>query len=216
MRLGSTLISSATFLGVFARPATQNNVAHESVAELPHGWRSVGEADGSLPLVLSVALKQPRMSELEAHVQDLSEPSHPKYGAHLSQNDISEFQHPDREGLIAVRSWLSENGVPFSIEGSWLRINTTVDTANHLIDADFGRYQYNDDSPVLRATHYSLPSEVADYVDFVYPVTQFMRKPSKKALPSSESQPEKRQESCTSKPRSAHPTNCASPANHLL
>ncbi|KNG47969.1 tripeptidyl peptidase precursor [Stemphylium lycopersici] len=183
MRLGSTLISSATFLGVFARPATRNNAAHESVTELPDGWRSIGEADGSLPLMLSVALKQPRMSELEAHLQKLSDPSHSKYGAYLSQGEISNFQKPDQEGLGAVRSWLNENGVSFTVE------------ASHLIDADFGRYQYNGESPVLRATHYSLPSEVADYVDFVYPVTQFMRKPSKKASPSSESQPEKRQDS---------------------
>lgn len=197
MRLGSTLISSATFLGAFARSAAQDNAAHESIVELPDGWKSVGEADGSLPLTLSVALKQPRMSELEAHLQNLSDPSHAKYGAHLSQDEISNFQQPDQDGLDAVRSWLNANGVPFSVEGSWLRINTTVDTASNLIDADFGRYQYNDDSPVLRATKYSLPREVADYVDFVYPVTQFIRKPSKKALPSLESHYEKRQDSCT-------------------
>ncbi|KAI4634588.1 hypothetical protein J4E83_001907 [Alternaria metachromatica] len=135
------------------------------------------------------------MSELEAHLQKLSDPSHAKYGAHLSQDEISNFQQPDQDGLVAVRSWLNANGVQFSVEGSWLRINTTVDTASQLIDADFGRYQYNDDSPVLRATKYSLPSAVADYVDFVYPVTQFIRKPSKKALPSSELHSEKRQDS---------------------
>jgi tripeptidyl-peptidase-1 len=196
MRLRSVLISSAAVLGAFALPATRDKTAHESISELPDGWTSVGEADAFMSLSLSVALKQPRLSELEARLQSQSDPSHSQYGAHMSRDSISEFQQPHQKAVAAVGSWLNENGVDFSVDDSWLRLNTTVRTASLLLDADFGRYQYKGDSPVVRATQYSLPSSISEYVDFVYPVTQFMRKPSKREISFPEPEAVKRRDQC--------------------
>jgi tripeptidyl-peptidase-1 len=182
MRFSSIAILGASPFGVFALPSTDSGVVHESVAELPSGWTFVGQAEDSLSVHLSLALKQSRLSELKTRLEVTSDPSHPDYGAHLTRDLLKEFQEPDRAGIAAVESWLQKNEIQFALEDSWIRFNTTVGEANRLFDAEFGRYQYRSDSPVLRSRQYSLPSGVADYVDFAYPVTQFMSRPVKREL----------------------------------
>jgi tripeptidyl-peptidase-1 len=182
MRFSRIAILGVSPFGVLALPTTDSRFVHESVAKLPNGWTFNGQAEDSLSVRLSLALKQSRLSELKARLEVTSDPSHPDYGAHLTRDLLKKFQEPDQEGIAAVESWLQKNGIQFALEDSWIRFNTTVGEANRLLDAEFGRYQHMSDSPVLRSKQYSLPSDVADYVDFAYPVTQFMSRPAKREL----------------------------------
>ncbi|TEA17819.1 Tripeptidyl-peptidase sed2 [Colletotrichum sidae] len=174
---------AALLLSGFAlsQPTNGGHVLHESVAQLPQGWRRVAAADNVLAVKLSMALKQPGLSELKARLEVTSDPSHVEYGAHVSRDVMKRFQEPAAAAYDAVSSWLQAYDIQdYSLDGAWVRLNTTVGKANRLLDCKFAEYQFDDETPVLRATEYSLPTRVSDLVDFVFPVSQFVNKPPRR------------------------------------
>ncbi|WYZ35975.1 hypothetical protein EsH8_X_000622 [Colletotrichum jinshuiense] len=195
--LGALLLSGAAL----GHPTTSGHVVHESVKQLPQGWRHFAPADDLLTVRLSVALKQPGMSELKARLELTSDPKQPEYGAHVSRDLMATFQEPTADSYAVVASWLQTYDIhDFVQDGAWVRLNTTVGKANRLLDCTFSKYQYQSQKPVLRAKGYALPSYVSEHVDFVFPVSQFVNKPPRRDLRAREASKVKRQ--------SAMPQSC--------
>lgn len=188
--LGALLLSGAAL----GHPTTSGHVVHESVKQLPQGWRHFAPADDLLTVRLSVALKQPGMSELKARLELTSDPKQPEYGAHVSRDLMATFQEPTADSYAVVASWLQTYDIhDFVQDGAWVRLNTTVGKANRLLDCTFSKYQYQSQKPVLRAKGYALPSYVSEHVDFVFPVSQFVNKPPRRDLRAREASKVKRQ-----------------------
>ncbi|GKT50031.1 tripeptidyl-peptidase sed3 [Colletotrichum spaethianum] len=176
----ATLTLSGLALG---HPATGKNAVHESVKQLPQGWRHVAPAHDLNTVRLSVALKQPGLSELKARLEVTSDPNHSEYGSHISRDLLRYFQQPSADSYSEVASWLQANDIhDFVLDGTGVRLNTTVAKANHLLDCKFSKYQYNDGKVVLRAKEYKLPAQLSEHVEFVYPVTQFVRMPPRREI----------------------------------
>ncbi|KAF6823411.1 tripeptidyl peptidase precursor [Colletotrichum plurivorum] len=169
------LLLSGLALG---HPTSSSRTVFESVKQLPQGWQLVGPAEDQLSLRLSIALKQPGLSDLKARLEITSDPAAAEYGAHVSRDVMKTYQEPDAEAYHVVASWLEDYGIyDFKKEGAWVRFNTTVGGANRLLDCRFARYQYGSEEPALRAREYALPARLAEHIDFVFPVSQFFRKP---------------------------------------
>ncbi|OBR11122.1 Tripeptidyl-peptidase sed4 [Colletotrichum higginsianum IMI 349063] len=192
----SSWVITPLLLSGFAlsHPTSGGHVVHESVEQLPRGWRHVAPAEDLNTVRLSVALKQPGLSELKARLEVTSDPSHSQYGAHVSRDLLKYFQEPEAESFSAVASWLQSNDIPnFVRDGPWVRLNTTVGKANRLLDCKFAKYQYNTGDVVLRAKEYTLPARLLEHVDFVYPVSQFVSKPPRREIKMRDSGMTKRQ-----------------------
>lgn len=162
-----------------AYAADAKSVVHENApSHLPNGWKHLGSAKDTAKLSLSIALKQPGLEELRKRLDQISDPSHEAYGAHLSQDEVRQYRQVSVSAVDSVLSWLQSNDVEeFAVQDAWVNFNATVAEVNTLLSCSMSRYQVTGTPDVLyRALHYSLPEELLDSVDYVYPVTQFMAK----------------------------------------
>lgn len=162
-----------------AYAADAKSVVHETApSHLPNGWKHLGSAKDTAKLSLSIALKQPGLEELRKRLDQISNPSHEAYGAHLSKDEVRQYRQVSGAAVDTVLSWLQSNDVTeFAVENAWVNFNATVAEVNTLLSCTMSRYQVTGTPDVLyRALNYSLPEELLDSVDYVYPVTQFIAK----------------------------------------
>lgn len=162
-----------------AYAADAKSVVHETApSHLPNGWKNLGAAKDTAKLSLSIALKQPGLEELRKRLDQISNPSHEAYGAHLSKDEVRQYRQVSGSAVDTVLSWLQRNDVTeFAAEDAWVNFNATVAEVNTLLSCTMSRYQVNGTPDVLyRALDYSLPEELLASVDYVYPVTQFIAK----------------------------------------
>ncbi|EJT77360.1 hypothetical protein GGTG_07272 [Gaeumannomyces tritici R3-111a-1] len=146
-------------------------------------WEYLAPAPDSARVHLSVALRQPGMKELRARLDAVSDPAHAEYGMHLSRDQVAAFVDPGADAVSAVTAWLEGAGIAGSrYEDADARVSfdTTVAAANRLLGCKLSTYKEKESNKrVVRAEEYSLPRALAEVVDFVYPVTQFISSPKK-------------------------------------
>ena len=87
----------------------RNNLVKEAVAS-PQGWIKYSAAPPDHVLQLSIGLSQPNFSVLEQHLYEISDPFHPRYGQHLSKEDVESLVAPNPHSVDAVNSWLASYG----------------------------------------------------------------------------------------------------------
>jgi tripeptidyl-peptidase-1 len=75
-----------------------------------------------------------------------------------------------------VSAWLKAAGIEnVDIDADWMTIKTTVGVANKMLDTQFAWYISEEKKPrkVLRTLQYSVPDDVAKYINLVQPTTRF-------------------------------------------
>lgn len=197
-------LASAATIPSAKGPATSrwaDVVVHERVkAAALDRWTYVAPAPDSAQVHLSVALKQPGLGQLKRMVDAFSDPSHEKYGAHLTQEQLSSLREAPADYVATVQSWLAGAGITHRYDGRDVRVRftTTVAQANRLLACKLATYRDEETGrEVVRAEEYSLPRKVADVVDFVYPLTQFLNAPRKfEAVEMPSQELKKRQSTC--------------------
>ncbi|KAG1767625.1 tripeptidyl peptidase A [Suillus occidentalis] len=109
-----------------------------------------------------------RFPELKQHLWELSDPSHPRYGVHLSKEEADTLMAPHPEALDIVNGWLASHGL---VEESLIRSSAndwvTIRTYYIYKHAKTGE-------SIVRTTSYSLP-EILHNVDLIQPTTLFAR-----------------------------------------
>lgn len=80
---------------------------------IPDDWRLVSPASTSQQITLNIALKQENLSQLEAFVQDVSNPQSKNYGTVLTGNfdaDSIDFRRLSARPMLAFRSFTFSSG----------------------------------------------------------------------------------------------------------
>jgi tripeptidyl-peptidase I len=161
-----------SILGLAALPAAA--LVKDSIPDVPRGWQFVRNAASSESIVLRVALHQSRGEELEQKVLDVSTPGHPSYGKHLTRDEVRLYTEPTEAANASVTSWIEQHGIAYNVDNDWIKFTTTVGAANALLDTTFAWYENElGGGPKLRTLAYSVPDDVAEYVDMVQPTTRF-------------------------------------------
>jgi tripeptidyl-peptidase-1 len=141
------------------------------------GWKLQGPAADQQTLKLQIALQQRDADKFEQTVLDMSTPSHPSYGQHFQDHDeMKRMILPSEETVSSVSAWLKAAGIKnMDIDADWLTIKTTVGVANKMLDTQFAWYISEEKKPrkVLRTLEYSVPDDVAQYINLVQPTTRF-------------------------------------------
>ena len=80
------------------------------------------------------------MAPMVAHRKLSSDPSHKRYGAHLSQAEVNELIAPQPESLQQVKAWLVAHGVReedlfHSPARDWIKVRIPVSLAEEMLDA---------------------------------------------------------------------------------
>jgi tripeptidyl-peptidase I len=141
---------------------------------VPTGWKEIRPALEPEPISLRIALHQQHRDALEQAVLAISTPGNPRYGEHMSREELQSFTAPSATAISKVSQWLREKDIQFSSDNDWIIVRTDVGRANELLSSRFSWYQHDSDSnPVLRTLFYSVPDDVASFVDLVQPTTRF-------------------------------------------
>ncbi|KAH9067996.1 subtilisin-like protein [Lactarius deliciosus] len=147
---------------------------------VPANWEIIGHPPVGTTINLYLALKPQREDALIDALYEVSDPRHPKYGLHLSKDQVAELVAPHSDTLELVNSWLEHHGVPSSSVstthgGSWLTLTgIPVTQANDLLGASYRVYQHTETKDrILRTVGYALPAVLHGHVRTVAPTTYF-------------------------------------------
>lgn len=159
---------------------------HHSVKTL-----STPPEDRLITLTISLALQN--VEQLGHHLQTVSNPSSPKYGAHLDLEDIDAIFGPSNESRAAVHTWLQDAGVKHIVDdGHHINFATTVSKANFMLNSYFQHFDV-DGVQKLRTREYSIPNHLAKHIDLISPTTFFGRTKPQAVLPQAVDQLPERQ-----------------------
>jgi tripeptidyl-peptidase I len=137
-----TLVLS--LLSSLAAAAPSANAARKLVKEsvnAPRGWtkRDDVPVPADYPLRLRIGLPQARFDELEKHLYEVSNPSHLRYGQHLSKVEVESLVAPHEDSLNAVDAWLASHGITSdsmhrSPAQDWVTIVVPISLAEEMLD----------------------------------------------------------------------------------
>ncbi|KAH9001905.1 subtilisin-like protein [Lactarius hatsudake] len=143
-------------------------------------WENLGHLAVDTTIDLYLALKPQHENALIDALLEVSTPERPKYGAHLSKEQVAQLVAPHSDTLNLVNTWLEDHGIsPSSVSltpgGNWLKvIGVPVLQANDILGASYQLYQHvKTNNTVLRTVSYSLPDVLHGHIQTVVPTTYF-------------------------------------------
>ena len=174
------LLAAHTFAAVLPEAFTNSAYAVKETHFVPRGWSRIAKPSQDHELELQIGLKQSRFSELERHLYEVSDPSHERYGQHLSAEEVNDLIKPSPDTLSQVQDWLAAHNIPakhldFSAAGDWIRVRLPVDAVEKLLKTDYAVYEHDDGTHLVRAPEWSLPEHLHEHITTVQPTTSFLR-----------------------------------------
>jgi len=174
----SLLSAVAAALGV---PTGLPNLKVKESVSAPRGWMQGPRAPADHTIELKIALPQPNFSVLETHLYEISDPSHHRYGQHLSKEAVEELVAPHPTSIQLVNEWLLSHGFgdgDFSRSPAkdWVSVRVSATLAEEMLDTTFHVWTHEESGDaVVRTLSYSLPESLHDHVDLIQPTTMFAR-----------------------------------------
>ncbi|RDB20085.1 Tripeptidyl-peptidase sed3 [Hypsizygus marmoreus] len=174
------LVSIAPFLRVLAAPPKACAPKVKESVIPPRGWTQHGIPSPDHTIVLRIALPQPDFNLLEKHLYEVSDPSHARYGDHLSKEEVERLVAPHQDSIDAVDEWLrsyniDSNDVHRSAAKDWVTVKIPVSLAEKMLDTTYHVWEHSDGDQIVRTTSYSLPENLHAHIDLVQPTTMFGR-----------------------------------------
>lgn len=179
-----TYLAVLLFAVIITTSFANDGVVIDSPPMHPRAWTRLNRANLQKTVELTFAIKQQNVDILEKRLLEVSTPSNPLYGQHLTSSTIHDLLKPKPEAIKAVRDWLHSNGVKTSNiknltpNQDFIQISVTVAMAEKLLSTTFYDYQ-NTKYPgmiVTRVNHrqdYTVPATVAKCLDFISPTKRF-------------------------------------------
>ncbi|KIP08326.1 hypothetical protein PHLGIDRAFT_117314 [Phlebiopsis gigantea 11061_1 CR5-6] len=163
-----------------AAPSAKSTLKLKESVVAPRGWTKREAAPRDLPINLRIALPQSNFPLLEQHLYEVSDPSHARYGAHLSKEEVNELIAPPPESVDAVTSWLAAHGLDEgdlvrSPAGDWIKVKVPVSLAEEMFDTEYHVWEHTSGDMLVRTTAYGLPEHLHSHVELVQPTTLFSR-----------------------------------------
>ncbi|KAJ7490710.1 subtilisin-like protein [Mycena latifolia] len=159
------------------KPTFQNFVVQESLSGVPKGFSRVGPAAASSSVNLRIALSSKDIPGLEKALLDVSNPSSSNYGNHLSKAEVNTFLAPSDLAVTAVQAWLTSQGLAVdsaSSAGHWISVSVPISMANKMLSANYETFMHIESGQTYaRTLSFSLPTEVANFIDHIHPTTTF-------------------------------------------
>jgi tripeptidyl-peptidase I len=159
-------------------------ITKHSWSEIPPKWIHLAPAPDSLSIRFRFALKQANIDSLIDNLYTISDPSHPRYGMHLTKQQVEDLVRPNPDTVHLVESWFSAHDLDIispdcamekSPAGDWISLNIPVRVAEQMLDTKYNIYQHEEDASyqLVRTLSYSLPRNLHDHIDVVSPTTYF-------------------------------------------
>ncbi|EME85089.1 uncharacterized protein MYCFIDRAFT_60025 [Pseudocercospora fijiensis CIRAD86] len=178
MFLTSLVYAIGTISAVHALPKTvRSPYSVKERHNVPREWTKISHTDKSQTIHLAIGLKQQNEGVVEEHLLQVSDPSHHRYGKHLTAAEIQDIVRPSQESQDLVKSWLEEHGISgfHNPANDFIHVVIPVEKAEALLDTTYSKFQHKDGTVLDRAPEWSLPLHLHDHIDVVQPTTSFFR-----------------------------------------
>ena len=110
----------------------------EKVSAIPEGWVQGERVPSDRRMKFRLAIKQEQAHAFEQHVIDISTPNHPKYGQHLSREELKRSLKPSSDASKAILDWLASEDVnTIEDDGGWINFVTTAGKIERMLDTEF-------------------------------------------------------------------------------
>lgn len=110
----------------------------------------------------------------------VSIPSHPRYGQHLTNDEVNELIKPTDGTTNLVHDWLVQNGIDratlsYNKAKDWIKVSLPVGAVEQLLDTKYSIFEHKDGDRVIRAPTWSLPTHLHEHIDAIQPTNSFFR-----------------------------------------
>ncbi|KAH9051100.1 subtilisin-like protein [Lactarius vividus] len=177
--LGFFFLSIVPLRGIATSPWNDIRSKH-SWKYNPDNWECLGLPTADTTIDLYIALKPYRDNALVDALNEVSDPRHPRYGMHLSREQVADLVVPHPDTVQLVHSWLEHHRITSSSVsathgGSFLTVTgVSVSQANDLLGATYQLYRHTKtNETIVRTLGYSLPVVLHGCVQTVAPTTFF-------------------------------------------
>lgn len=166
------------FTAKFASPTPSAEfVPLEVLPAGPLGWDQGSPPPAAKRLRFRIALRQENAFEFEQHLLAVSDPDHPKYGEHLSRDELKAMLRPRSTASQSVLNWLQTEGVPsedIEDSGDWINFYATTAAAERILNTKFFSYRNSvAGNERIRTLEYSVPRELHKHIHMIQPTTRF-------------------------------------------
>lgn len=161
-------------IGAAAGESSLLQLMESDTPSVPSGWTSVGPTPRQQKIELHFAVKQRNVEQLHDALMQVSTPSSPDYGMHLSKENVHKLTAPNPEHIAAVVSFLTSHGAEVSMQtenSDMIAATVPVEVAERILSAKYVEMAHEKSGVTVHRTPdgYSLPLHVAAAVDFVSP-----------------------------------------------
>ncbi|KAL9100078.1 MAG: hypothetical protein Q9163_004502 [Psora crenata] len=171
----SIILACAFVITVIAMPAPTAHSLHEKRVAAPLAWAKRARADAGITLPVRIGLTQRNLDEGPRLLDEVSNPSSPKYGQHYTAQEIYDIFSPRVEAVKSIRNWLQEAGIrghriSQSVNKQWIQFDATVNELEGLIHAEYYSYEhYQTGKTNIGCDEYYVPVHVQEHIDYITP-----------------------------------------------
>ncbi|PAV21239.1 tripeptidyl peptidase A [Pyrrhoderma noxium] len=145
----------------------------------PRGWLRGDPAPVDHILELKIALPQTNFLLLEQQLYEISDPSHERYGKHLSKQQVEELIAPPHDSIVLVDEWLTSHGINETWRSpakDWVTVRIPVYLAERLLNTTYHIWTHEGSGDtIVRTLSYSVPEHVYEHIELIQPTTVFSR-----------------------------------------
>ncbi|KAF2101176.1 subtilisin-like protein [Rhizodiscina lignyota] len=176
----SSLVAVAQAASLW-KPEARSTYALKEAHNVPRQWTRVGPAPKDHIINLQIGLKQSQFEDLERHLYEVSDPTHERYGQHLTADEVNELVKPTDYTLNSVLEWLLGAGIgaeklSYTPAKDWIKVALPVDEVERLLDTDYSVYMHQEEGHYLvRTPKWSLPLHLHEHIEAIQPTNAFMR-----------------------------------------
>jgi tripeptidyl-peptidase I len=110
----------------------------------------------------------------------VSDPSHARYGQHLTQVEVNELVKPNDDALGLVHDWLFDHGIEaaslsYSPAKDWIKVSLPVSQAESLLDTEYSVFEHVEGDQIVRTLEWSLPMHLHEHIEVIQPTNSFFR-----------------------------------------
>ena len=168
-----------------AAAAAAAAAAATTIVHTPHSKHLTqgARADPARTIPVLFAIAQQRLDQLEQLLLEVSNPKHPNYGHHLSQNEVTALTSRPKSTQVVI-NWLHDHGYHHVVPtrtGDYVHAEGSVGLVEKSLGAQFHSYHINinitttmPNSAIVLTEEYVLPSKLSAHVDFVGKISNFV------------------------------------------
>lgn len=142
------------------------------------GWILQSKARGQEKIELTFAVHQQNLHTLEQIALNVSDPTNPQYGHHLSRDEVDTLIAPAQSDVATVKNWLQQfdGDVHSTGNDDFITLSTTVSVAESMLGGQYHEYKHPISGAfALRMDRApALSTDVATALDFISPTTQVL------------------------------------------